>query len=804
MAIKKSDLYSKLWKSCDELRGGMDASQYKDYILVILFVKYVTDKYYGKSDSLIEVPVGGSFKDMIALKNQKNIGEGINTAIGILAEANGLKNIIDVADFDDSEKLGKDKEKVDRLTKLIAIFEDESLNFGGNHADGDDILGDAYEYLMRHFATESGKSKGQFYTPAEVSRIMAKVIGVEKSERRDTTIYDPTCGSGSLLLKAADEAGNKVTIYGQEKDNATRALAKMNMILHGNEMAEIFQGDTITSPEFKNADGTLKTFDYGVANPPFSTKSWSNGINPSEDEFKRFDGYAVPPEKCGDYAFLLHFIKSLKPKTGKGAIILPHGVLFRGNTEGIIREKLIKQGYIKGIIGLPANLFYGTGIPACIIVIDKENAETRKGIFFIDASKGFIKDGNKNRLRDQDLHKIVDIFNNFVELEKYSKMIGFDEIERNEYNLNIPRYIDNSEEEDIQNIEAHLLGDIPNGDINRLNNFWKKFPSLKETLYKESTRPEFSTLLVKEDEIRDIILTNKEFLGYSDYIAGVAEAWKEKFVPVLKSLNLNFKPKSTIESMAEYLLELFAEESLIDKYDIYQHLMNYWETTLKDDFYLITENDWAVDFTYEYDKKGKIKDDTWTCSLLPKELIINRFFLAEKEEISELEYKRDDVSRDLEEFTEENSGDETILEECKNDKGAVTKKDVQAKVKELTKAKDSSEDLVILKKYLELSDNEANLTKEIKDKISDLDKKAKATYGQLSRDEIMDIVVMDKWTKQIEADIKNEVEKISHTLTTRIKDLAKRYDTTLSHLENEYKTFESKVEEHLKGMGFKW
>ncbi len=423
MAVKKSELYSSIWKSCDELRGGMDASQYKDYVLVLLFVKYVSDRYARVDDALIEVPEGGSFQDIVGLRGDKKIGEKINEIIGNLAEANDLKGVIDVADFNDEDKLGKGKEMQDRLTNLVAIFQNPALNFSKNRADGDDILGDAYEYLMRNFATQSGKSKGQFYTPAEVSRVIAKVIGVNSAQTQDQTIYDPTCGSGSLLLKAADEAERGLTIYGQEMDNATRALARMNMILHGHPTAEIWQGNTLANPHFKNPDGSLKTFDFAVANPPFSSKAWSNGLDPSNDEFKRFDGYGIPPAKNGDYAFLLHIVRSLKSK-GKGAIILPQGVLFRGNAEAEIRRNLIRKGIIKGIIGLPPNLFFGTGIPACIIVLDKENAENRQSIFMIDASKGFVKDGNKNRLREQDIHKIVDVFNKQLEIPKYSRMVS--------------------------------------------------------------------------------------------------------------------------------------------------------------------------------------------------------------------------------------------------------------------------------------------------------------------------------------------------------------------------------------------
>ncbi len=467
MAIKKTELYKYLWEAANALRGGMDASQYKDYVLTILFIKYVTDKY--KDDPYNEdgfiVPEGGSFDDLVKAKGQKDIGERINIALSKLAEENGLKGIIDIVDFDDDTRLGSGKEKVDRLTKLISIFENPELNFSKNRADGDDILGDVYEYFMKKFATEAGKSKGQFYTPAEVSRVMAKIIEVEKVTSPSQTVYDPTCGSGSLLLKVADEAPVKISLYGQEKDINVANIARMNMILHGRADAEIAQGNTLANPKFKENEN-LKIFDFAVANPPFSQKNWMDGVDVENDPYHRFDD-GVPPAKNGDYAFLLHLIKSLK-SNGKGAIILPHGVLFRGGAEAEIRKKLVKKGYIKGIISLPANLFFGTGIPAVILVIDKENANARRGIFIIDASKGFKKDGNKNRLRERDIHKIVDTFINLKEIPGYSRMVSFDEIERNDYNLNIPRYIESQEEEEIQDIYAHLHGGIPKRDIEKI------------------------------------------------------------------------------------------------------------------------------------------------------------------------------------------------------------------------------------------------------------------------------------------------------------------------------------------------
>jgi len=444
MALKKSDLYSSLWASCDELRGGMDASQYKDYVLTLLFIKYVSDKY-GDSDDFapsVVIPKGSSFKNMVALKGNAEIGDRINKQIiaPLVAANEGRLGRNDFPDFNDPLKLGEGKAMVDRLTNLIGIFENPVLDFSHNRAENDDILGDAYEYLMRHFATESGKSKGQFYTPAEVSRVIAKAIGIgPNNTNARTTAYDPTCGSGSLLLKVAAEAGNPITLEGQEKDVTTAGLARMNMILHDFPTARISSGNTLSDPKFKDGEA-LRTFDYVVANPPFSDKTWSTGLIPDQDAYQRF-AWGVPPRKKGDYAYLLHILRSMKG-TAKGACVMPHGVLFRGNAEAEIRKRLIQSGCLKAIIGLPPNLFYGTGIPACILVLDKENAAGRRGIYMIDASRGFMKDGPKNRLREQDIRRIVDVYRAQADVPHYARMVPFEEIQdaRNDCNLNLPRY----------------------------------------------------------------------------------------------------------------------------------------------------------------------------------------------------------------------------------------------------------------------------------------------------------------------------------------------------------------------------
>ena len=579
MAVKKSELYSSLWASCDSLRGGMDSSQYKDYILTLLFVKYVSDKFKGVAYGDIEVPESGSFDDMLALIGNKNIGEEMDKIIARLAEANNLRGVIDNAHFNDEDKLGKGKEMVDKLSELLGIFRDQMPDFSKNRADGDDIIGDAYEYLMRNFATESGKSKGQFYTPAEVSRILAKVVGIEHARNHDATLYDPACGSGSLLIRAAESAPVDVAIYGQEKEGTTAGLARMNLVLHNRATAEIKGGySTFSDPQYMNPtdDSAIRQFDFAVVNPPFSDKNWTHGLK----EYGRFDGYGDrPPQKNGDFAWLLHIIKSLK-RNGKAAVILPHGVLFRGNAEATIRQSLIERGFIKGIIGLPANLFYGTGIPACIIVLDKENADERDGIIMIDASRDFVKDGNKNRLRERDVYKITTVFNMLVINQnaktdpKYARFVPLSEIkDKNAYNLNIPRYIDSGATEDIQNIDGHLNGGIPTDDVGSLSLYWETFPNLQATLF-APLRKDFFSLAVEKGTIRDTIYNERDFSAYADKVENAFENWEKKVDGKLRAINDMTKPKLLITEIAEEIIAEYASVTLVDKYDAYEVLLS--------------------------------------------------------------------------------------------------------------------------------------------------------------------------------------------------------------------------------------
>jgi type I restriction enzyme M protein len=808
MPIKKSELYSSIWASCDELRGGMDASQYKDYVLFMLFIKYVSDKYANSDDFApsVTIPPGASFKDMLALRGKDDIGDKINTQIiQPLIDSNSRLSRSDFPDFNDPNKLGEGKAMVDRLTNLINIFNSPSLDFSKNRADHDDILGDAYEYLMQHFAQESGKSKGQFYTPAEVSRILAKVIGISpKNSVAATTVYDPTCGSGSLLLKVAAEAGKHITLEGQEKDVTTSGLARMNMILHDFSTANIMAGNTLANPKFKDGSN-LRTYDYVVANPPFSDKTWTSGITPAEDPFNRF-AWGEPPAKQGDYAYLLHIIRSMK-STGKGACILPHGVLFRGNAEAVIRRQLIRSGILKGIIGLPANLFYGTGIPACILVLDKENATARKGIFMIDASKGFMKDGNKNRLREQDIHKIVDTFRKLEPIEKFSRMVPLEEIAdpKNDYNLNIPRYIDTTEPEDIQDIDAHLNGGIPQRDIDDMKHYWDVLPGLKNTLF-EASRTGYLNARLHAQEIRHAIQKDAEFKKLLANNHQIFEGWKKKVSPELNGFDKDAHPKDLIHSISESLLDAFRKAKLINAYEVYQHLMDYWNENMQDDAYIIAADGWKAETRRVVEEvkagkdKGKQKDKGWICDLIPKALLVSKYFAKEQEALNAKQAKLETTLASLSELEEEHGGEEGAFAELEK----INKAEISKRWKEIKGSKEYKEEEKVLKQWLELDTQQSAFKAEVKKLDEALDKLAYEKYPTLTADEVRSIVINDKWLPAIEASVQAEMDRLSQQLTGRLKELIERYETPLPEIELALNEAEEKVKFHLEKMGFVW
>jgi type I restriction enzyme M protein len=574
----------------------------------------------------------------------------------------------------------------------------------------------------------------------------------------------------------------------------------MNMILHDNPTAVIWQGNTLSSPHFTGTSGQLKTFDYVVANPPFSDKRWSHGFDPANDPHGRFEHFGIPPARQGDYAYLLHIVRSLK-STGKGACILPHGVLFRGNAEADIRRNLIRQGHIKGVVGLPPNLFYGTGIPACINVIDKEDAHLRKGVFLVDASKGFIKDGAKNRLREQDIHRIVDAFTKQLEVEKYSRLVSLKEIEQNEFNLNIPRYIDSQEPEDIQDIEGHLKGGIPVANADSLARYWTVCPQLRSELFAD-LRPGYVRLVVDKAAIKTTIYGHPEFARFMAEMEAHFGKWHTKAAATLKALEAGCHPKSVVADLGESLLAHYADVPLIAQYDIYQHLMDYWAATMQDDCYLIAVDGWTAE-TYRItvtDKKGKETDKGWACDLVPKPLIVARYFAEEQAAINALEAELGSLRAQMVELEEEYGGDEGLFSEL--DK--VNKVNVTSRLREIKDDEESKDEADALTAWLTLAAEEATRKKALKEAEARLDAKSLVKYPTLIEAEVKTLVVEDKWLATLAASIHGEMDRISQTLTQHAAELAERYETPLPQAVAKVAELEQVVNHHLERMGFSW
>lgn len=820
MAVKKSELYSSLWESCNQLRGGMDASQYKDYVLVVLFLKYISDKAKADKDYLLNIPEGCFWEDILALRYKSNIGERLNEIIHQIAEENELSGVIDTADFNDDAKLGKGKDKVDTLSKLVTAFTKNALDFSSNRAGDDDLLGDAYEYLMKNFASESGKSKGQFYTPGEVSRVMAKVIGIHLDQHDNISIYDPTCGSGSLLLRALSESlhPNNTALFGQEKDINNVGMAKMNMILHGYECSDIQQGDTLNNPQFLSSPTALQTFNYVVANPPFSQKSWlksakendmferwGNGIVDMEEGSRTPSSIGVPPEKNGDYAFLLHIIKSMAAD-GKGACILPHGVLFRGNAEGEIRKNIVKAGYIKGLIGLPQNLFYGTGIPACIIILDKQEASDRKGIFMIDAKDGFVKDGNMNRLREEDIQRIVDTWEAWVDVPHYARFVPQKEIVKNDYNLNIPRYIEARDTEIVQNIEAHLKGGLPKHDIDQLSDYWKALPTLKDELVKDQGNGYYAWAVSRE-QIDGIINDNEDYQTQQATLkhhcrTDFMEQWQETIYDLAESSE---KPKDLIERMGQSIRNLFGEGNLlVDEYDAYEQLMNYWAETMQDDVYMIMADGWKLNLRpkLKEDKKEKkmvpVVVKTWNdleSDLLPVEYIVNRFCKSELEACDELSASIAFMENEVDSLMEEN---DDVFDAKNFEKEKINLASVKKRVK-VTKG----EELEHLMEWLDFQSSIKAEKAKLKDANSNLLSRVKEEYELLAQNKMrVKNLVKEKWVNAISTRIESELSRSVEQLKSQLSAISDRYDQTLPSIDKEVEDYESRVNAHLTQMGF--
>jgi len=601
-----------------------------------------------------------------------------------------------------------------------------------------------------------------------------------------------------------------MTIYGQEKDNATWALSKMNMILHGNAIADVRKGDTITSPQF--VDGQqLDTFDFVVMNPPFSTKSWSNGL---ESEYGRFE-FGIPPAKNGDYAFLLHALKSLKSE-GKAAIILPHGVLFRGNAEATIRTALIRRGYIKGVIGLPPNLFYGTSIPACIVVLDKQNAQSRTGVFMIDASKGFKKDGNKNRLRSQDIHKIVDVFTNQVDLDGYARMVPLSEItdDKNDYNLNIPRYIDSSEPEDLQDLHAHINGGIPESDIDALERYWDAFSQLRSQLFK-ANRSGYVDLAVAPDAVQQTVLDSTEFQKFADEAQTLTADWFAAHRTAMASIDATTRPADLIAGVGDDLLTRFEQVALLDAYDVYEQLMSYWHDIMHDDVFLIMNAGWVEASRPRLaiiDKSRKLTEEPdlvigsgksakkYKMDLIPPALVVECYFHDDQIELDELQLAATTAVQTVEEYIEEHGVDEGLLSEAINDKGKLSQAAAKAVLKEARAANDTETECCA-QKAVELLQAEAATKKAAREARTALDMATLIKYGDLDERDVQALVLDSKWAASLIGRIGEATTDLTLSLVARIQQLGDRYAETVEVLDAKAERLEKKVTAHLLEMG---
>lgn len=800
MAIKKSQLYSTLWESCNALRGSMDASQYKDYVLMVLFVKYLSDRHKRGELDLV-IPDGCLFEDFVLLKHNPHIGEEINKKLEAIKEANRrIIGDLTLPNFNDPAKLGEGRTMVKALSDLIGVFQNDALDFSKNRAADDDLIGDAYEYLMKNFATESGKSKGQFYTPAEVSRVMAKALDLGEFQRASNTIYDPTCGSGSLLLRALSEtARGNLSLRGQEKDSSTASLAKLNMLLHGILSAKIEVGDTLNDPKFKSST-YLDTFDICVANPPFSVKNWLGDAGES-DVYDRWNPNLLPPEKNGDYAFLLHLIRSMKDtpgQEGRGACILPHGVLFRGNAEYEIRRHLIERHLIKGIIGLPPNLFFGTGIPASIILIDKRGTQERKGVFFIDAKEGFMKDGAKNRLREQDIRRIVDTWRERREIPHYSRLATWDEIADNDFNLNIPRYVAARDAEVMHNLDGHLRGGISNEELDEFRSEWTSLPEMRERLF-APLRDGFSTLRVDVNSISSLLETSDSANGLRTALDHAFHGWFE----IVKDYffhDVSRSPKTAIDFLGTQLLNEDAglTSAFVDPYDVYGAFMVYVNETMRDDLHVLHTDGWSAGREIAVTKQSKSATE-WEGLLLPKSIVSRRFLpkLVEEARLSAENAEAAVVAFDQFIDMEMDKGqDSDIVERDEDGDGWNV-----CSEKELKRLRKTSE---TVRRYFELKKKKAEACVAERTAMKRLDDETKGKYAELSEADIQSLLFDDKWRPALKSAVMSIFETSLRRFSASLVRLAERYARTLGELEAEMAKSQAEVHEMLKGMGFNW
>ena len=828
--MNKQQLASKIWESANKMRSKIEANEYKDYILGFIFYKFLSDKElkYLKENDYEDADIRElTEEDEDAVKDiQTSIGyfiayenlfstwlemgsdfdvDNVRTALSaftrLISESHKkvFNKIFDTLQSGLSKLGDSSKSQTKAVSDLIYLIKDIPMDGKQDY----DVLGFVYEYLISNFAANAGKKAGEFYTPHEVSVLMSEIVAEHLKDRDKIEIYDPTSGSGSLLINIGKslskymDNSNGIKYYAQELKENTYNLTRMNLVMRGIIPSNIYarNGDTLEDdwPYFDDADPIASYdplyVDAVVSNPPYS-QNW----NPSGKEMDpRYAGYGIAPKSKADYAFLLHDLYHLKPD-GIMNIVLPHGVLFRGGEEGEIRKNLIENNKIDAIIGLPSNIFFGTGIPTIVMVLKQKR--TNDDVLIIDASKGFIKEGKNNKLRDSDIKKIVDTFKNRLSIDKYSKVVSRDEIRQNDYNLNIPRYVDSSEKAESWDIYALMFGGIPENELSDYNEYWNAFPTLRADLYSKAGNSYYA---LNTDDVKGTIKNNKDVRAfieeYKNAFNGFDEALENILIKNIESINI---------SMAEILIgdEIFRrikDKPLVNAYEAYQLFSDEWNTVSVDLEIIQTE---GFEATKKVDpnlvsKKKDGKDvevqDGWAGHVIPFSLVQDKILYAEKKALSDKENRLLDIKSLYEELLEEFNEDEKEMDFITEDRDAFVNSEVikASKNKEL-----EEETLAKLKKVVDIIDEEKKLKKEIKTLNAELENETKKRIEELTDTEVIELL-KDKWITPIVKGLDVIPNRIIESLSSKMESLVKKYELTFSDVEKEIAETEKSLRDML-------
>lgn len=816
--MNKQQLASKIWESANKMRSKIEANEYKDYILGFIFYKFLSDKElkYLKENDYEDADIRELTEDdEDAVKDiQTSIGyfiayenlfstwlemgsdfdvDNVRTALSaftrLISESHKkvFNKIFDTLQSGLSKLGDSSKSQTKAVSDLIYLIKDIPMDGKQDY----DVLGFVYEYLISNFAANAGKKAGEFYTPHEVSVLMSEIVAEHLKDRDKIEIYDPTSGSGSLLINIGKslskymDNSNGIKYYAQELKENTYNLTRMNLVMRGIIPSNIYarNGDTLEDdwPYFDDADPIASYdplyVDAVVSNPPYS-QNW----NPSGKEMDpRYAGYGIAPKSKADYAFLLHDLYHLKPD-GIMNIVLPHGVLFRGGEEGEIRKNLIENNKIDAIIGLPSNIFFGTGIPTIVMVLKQKR--TNDDVLIIDASKGFIKEGKNNKLRDSDIKKIVDTFKNRLSIDKYSKVVSRDEIRQNDYNLNIPRYVDSSEKAESWDIYALMFGGIPENELSDYNEYWNAFPTLRDELYSKTGS---SYYCLNTDDVKATIKNNKDVRAfieeYKNAFNGFDEALENILIKNIESINI---------SMAEILIgdEIFkriADKPLVNAYEAYQLFSDEWNTVSVDLEIIQTEGFEATKkvnpnmVSKKKDGKDVEVQDGWAGHIIPFSLVQDKILYAEKKALDDKENRLLDIKSLYEELLEEFNEDEKEMDFITEDRDAF----VNSEVIKASKNKELEEETVAkLKKVVDIIDEEKKLKKEIKTLNAELENETKKKIEELTDSEVIELLQY-KWIEPIVKGLEVIPTRIIEGLSSKMDALVKKYELTFSDVEKE-------------------